>query len=93
MLEPWLFDRDTENAAEWAADSYPDISENSIPPNPTCCDDNDAGEPFASAGRGGAHAARQDGLWRGDCLLSVGPRMPCCPRPAMSPLCNEPSLQ
>ena len=88
MLEPWLFDRDTKNAAEWAADSYPDISENSIPPNPTCCDDNDAGEPFASAGRGGAHAARRDGLWlRG--LPAV-----CWPAHAMlSTSCDEPSLR
>lgn len=45
-FQSWLFDRGPDG--DWAADSYPDISKNSMPPNPTCCDQegNTAGEPF-----------------------------------------------
>ena len=44
VLQGWLFDE--------GADSYPDISANSIPPNPTCCGNNTAGAAFTSNGQG-----------------------------------------
>ncbi|EFN51649.1 hypothetical protein CHLNCDRAFT_139836 [Chlorella variabilis] len=43
VLQGWLFDE--------GADSYPDISANSIPPNPTCCGNNTAGAAFTSNGQ------------------------------------------
>ena len=83
MLEPWLFDRDTKNATEWAADSYPDISENSIPHTPTCCEDNDAREPFASTGRGGHMLPGGAGCGCGSCCYLLAHACHAVPLTAM----------